>query len=105
MPNPKPDGAFRDIEVIDVDGRIAAIGQAASRSGPVHLMPIIESALGAWRAYEIAAASDNVVSLAIGLEDYTADIGAQRTLVFTVDDTPDFPHVLVDFVTQAYRAL
>ena len=43
-------------------------------------MPIIESALGAWRAYEIAAASANVVALAIGLEDYTADIGAQRTL-------------------------
>jgi citrate lyase subunit beta/citryl-CoA lyase len=42
-------------------------------------MPIIESALGAWRAFEIAAASPNVVSLAIGLEDYTADIGAQRT--------------------------
>jgi len=46
---------------------------------PVHLMPIIESALGAWKAYEIAAAHPSVVSLAIGLEDYTADIGAQRT--------------------------
>jgi len=46
---------------------------------PVLLMPIIESALGAIRAYEIATASPNVCALTIGLEDYTADIGAQRT--------------------------
>ena len=49
----------------------------------VLLMPIIESALGAWRAYEIAAAHRAVVGLAVGLEDYTADIGAQRTLAGT----------------------
>ena len=42
-------------------------------------MPIIESALGVIRAYEIATASDNVVALTIGLEDYTADIGTART--------------------------
>ena len=36
-------------------------------------MPIVESALGAWRAYDIAAAHPSVVALAIGLEDYTAD--------------------------------
>jgi citrate lyase subunit beta/citryl-CoA lyase len=42
-------------------------------------MPIIESALGIINSYEIASASPNVVALAIGLEDYTADIGAERT--------------------------
>ena len=42
-------------------------------------MPIVESALGVIRAYEIASASPNVVALAIGLEDYTADIGTERT--------------------------
>lgn len=46
----------------------------------VFLMPIVESALGAIKAYEIATASPNIVALTIGLEDYTADIGAQRTL-------------------------
>jgi len=30
-------------------------------------------------AYEIARSSENLVALAIGLEDYTADIGVQRT--------------------------
>lgn len=44
----------------------------------IWIMPIIESALGVINSYEIAA-SENVVSLAIGLEDYTADIGTQRT--------------------------
>lgn len=50
--------------------------------GGVHevlFMPIIETALGVEKAYEIARASSNVVALAIGLEDYTADLGVQRT--------------------------
>jgi citrate lyase subunit beta/citryl-CoA lyase len=47
---------------------------------PIWFMPIIESALGVEKAFEIAMASPNVVSLAIGLEDYTADLGVQRTL-------------------------
>ncbi len=48
-------------------------------SYPVYLMPIIESALGVEKAFEIATASPNVVAMAIGLEDYTADLGVQRT--------------------------
>jgi citrate lyase subunit beta / citryl-CoA lyase len=42
-------------------------------------MPIIESALGVIKAYEIASASKYNCALTIGLEDYTADIGTQRT--------------------------
>lgn len=45
----------------------------------IWLMPIIESAKGVIKAYEIASAADNVAALAIGLEDYTADIGTRRT--------------------------
>jgi len=45
----------------------------------IWLMPIIESAKGVLKAYEIATAADNVAALAIGLEDYTADIGTRRT--------------------------
>jgi len=47
---------------------------------PIWLMPIIESALGVIKAYEIATASPYIVGMAIGLEDYTADLGTQRTL-------------------------
>lgn len=45
----------------------------------IFFMPIIESALGVIKSYEIASASKNICALAIGLEDYTADIGTQRT--------------------------
>jgi citrate lyase subunit beta/citryl-CoA lyase len=46
---------------------------------PIWLMPIIESAKGVIKAYEIATAAKNISSLAIGLEDYTADLGTRRT--------------------------
>lgn len=46
----------------------------------IYFMPIIESALGVMKAFEIATASQYNCALAIGLEDYTADIGTQRTV-------------------------
>lgn len=73
---PKVEGAE---QVQAVDAKIAEIAAAHGIEHPVWLMPIIESALGVVNAYPIAAASPNVVALAIGLEDYTADIGAART--------------------------
>jgi citrate lyase subunit beta/citryl-CoA lyase len=42
-------------------------------------MPILESALGIENACAIAKASDRVVALTIGLEDYTADLGVAKT--------------------------
>lgn len=45
----------------------------------IYFMPIIESALGVINSYQIASASPNICALAVGLEDYTADIGVQRT--------------------------
>lgn len=66
--------------VIAVDERIHEIMSREKIETQTHLMPIIESALGGIKAYEIASASPNIVALALGLEDYTADIGVQRTL-------------------------
>lgn len=43
-----------------------------------HLMPIIETALGVNEAKNIARASENVVALAFGAEDYTRDTGCKR---------------------------
>ena len=43
-------------------------------------MPIIESAQGVVNAPLIASASERIAALAIGLEDYTADIGTRRTV-------------------------
>lgn len=62
-----------------VNIRIQEIQQKHMQLNPVWLMPIIESALGVIHAYAIASAAANVVALAIGLEDYTADIGTRRT--------------------------
>jgi citrate lyase subunit beta/citryl-CoA lyase len=56
------------------------VPEGETRPQPVWLMPILESALGILRAYEIATAHPTVVALTIGLEDYTADLGTQRTL-------------------------
>jgi len=67
-------------QVVAARDRIDTLRATHHRAAPVWLMPIVESARGAWLAYEIADAVDTVVGLAIGLEDYTADIGAERTL-------------------------
>ena len=61
-----------------VNGKISELKNRYNVSGNVWLMPIIESALGVLKALEIAQ-SENVVALAIGLEDYTADLGTRRT--------------------------
>jgi citrate lyase subunit beta/citryl-CoA lyase len=66
-------------DVRAVDAKVQEIRKEKGVANEVFLMPIVESALGCFRAYEIASASPNVVALTIGLEDYTADIGTQRT--------------------------
>ncbi len=67
-------------QIREVDAAITAIKAEHGITQDVFLMPIIESALGAINAHAIATASPNLVALSIGLEDYTADIGAERTL-------------------------
>lgn len=66
-------------DLIAIDNKIHKIKQENQLDYPVYLMPIIESAKGVINAYAIASAAENVVALAIGLEDYTADLGTQRT--------------------------
>ena len=72
---PKVEGADR---IDEVNQRITSIQKRTGNNAKIWLMPIIESAKGTLKAYEIASA-ENVVALAIGLEDYTADIGVART--------------------------
>jgi citrate lyase subunit beta/citryl-CoA lyase len=63
-----------------VEMAIAGIKKKYNLKNHVFLMPIIESALGIENAFEIARGSENVVAMAIGLEDYTADLGVARTI-------------------------
>ncbi|MFA5804169.1 MAG: aldolase/citrate lyase family protein [Melioribacteraceae bacterium] len=67
------------ITVKDVEEEINIIKAMNNISAEIYLMPIIESALGVVKSYEIASASDKVCALAVGLEDYTADLGVERT--------------------------
>lgn len=66
-------------EIQILEKRIQELKKQHNISAPVYFMPIIESAMGVEKAFEIATASENVVSLAIGLEDFTADLGTMRT--------------------------
>ena len=63
-------GIGREIELLRRKHRLAY---------EIFLIPLIESALGVVKAFEIAAASEKICALAIGLEDYTADLGVPRT--------------------------
>jgi citrate lyase subunit beta/citryl-CoA lyase len=65
-------------QIEQVNAKIKEISDSSGITHPVWLMPIIESALGVLKALEIAQ-SENVVAMAIGLEDYTADLGTKRT--------------------------
>jgi len=66
-------------QIEQVDAEVKRLKKSYKIKNDIYLMPIIESALGVINAFKIASASENNCALAIGLEDYTADIGAQRT--------------------------
>ena len=66
-------------QIILLNSKIEEIKKKHSLEGNIWLMPIIESAKGVMNAYQIATSANNIVALAIGLEDYTADLGTRRT--------------------------
>jgi citrate lyase subunit beta/citryl-CoA lyase len=66
-------------QVMAATQRIAEVKAEYGITRPIWLMPILESALGIENAFEIAQASDKIVALTIGLEDYTADLGVVKT--------------------------
>ncbi len=66
-------------QLVAVDQKIKKLQLEHGLKNPVWLMPIIESAKGVMQAFQIAKATATVSSMAIGLEDYTADLGVRRT--------------------------
>ena len=74
VPKCESAGDIRAVEKMIVD-----LEKKHSLSYEVLIMPLIETAKGILNAYEIGAASDRVVALCFGAEDFTADIGAERT--------------------------
>ncbi len=66
-------------QILDANQKIAEIKANFGITRRTWLMPILESALGIEKAYEIASASEDIAALTIGLEDYTADLGVVKT--------------------------
>ncbi|MBN1551056.1 HpcH/HpaI aldolase/citrate lyase family protein, partial [bacterium] len=66
-------------QIQQIDAHVSESLKKHSLKRDVYFMPILESALGIINAYQIAKVSDRIIGLAIGLEDYTADMGTQRT--------------------------
>src|SRR5215475_4428027 len=66
-------------QVTQVDNMIAELKVRHQIDRPVWIMPILESGQGIENAAAIASASENIVALTIGLEDYTADLGVVKT--------------------------
>ncbi|MBR4907049.1 MAG: CoA ester lyase [Clostridia bacterium] len=63
-----------------LDAYIAKVEQKADIPvGTVKLIPLIETALGVERAFEIASACPRVTALFLGGEDLTADLRCKRT--------------------------
>jgi citrate lyase subunit beta/citryl-CoA lyase len=92
--NPGPAGLdeIRMLAPLGVDGFLltkvedaetvqVAAGLLDQLDAQATLSPIIESARGVFAAQAIASASPRVSGITLGLEDYTADIGVQRTAV------------------------
>ncbi|MDH3269134.1 MAG: CoA ester lyase, partial [Ignavibacteria bacterium] len=66
-------------QIIEIEKEVEKLKKLHKVRNNIFFMPIIESAKGVINSYEIASASKYNCALAIGLEDYTADIGTQRT--------------------------
>ena len=63
-----------------VEEEVLRIKKEQKITNDIYFMPIIESALGVIKAYEIGLASNYNCALAIGLEDYAADMAHKELM-------------------------
>mgnify|MGYP001367629647 FL=1 len=66
-------------EVIEVEREIERVEKEIGCLGRTQIMAAIESTLGVVNAYAIATASPRMMGIALGAEDYCANLKAQRT--------------------------
>ncbi len=66
-------------EVREVEAEIERVEKELGCVGRTQIMAAIESALGIVNAYEIAVASKRMMGIALGAEDYCANLKTQRT--------------------------
>lgn len=69
-------------ELEEIDRRLTKIeNEEGFEAKSIKLIPIVESAYGVENVYTIIKASDRVVGVLLGGEDYTSDMGIKRTKV------------------------
>lgn len=66
-------------EVVEVEREIEKVEKEIGCLGRTKIMAAIESALGVVNAYAIATASPRMMGIALGAEDYCANLKTQRT--------------------------
>lgn len=66
-------------EVVEVEREIEKVEKERGCLGRTQIMAAIESALGIVNAYAIATASKRMMGIALGAEDYSANLKTQRT--------------------------
>ena len=66
-------------EVKELEAEILKVETEIGRVGETQIMAAIESALGVVNAYDIATASKRMMGIALGAEDYSANLKTQRT--------------------------
>ena len=66
-------------EVREVEAEIERVEKEIGALGRTKIMAAIESALGVVNAYDIATASPRMMGIALGAEDYSANLKTQRT--------------------------
>lgn len=66
-------------EVVEVEREIERVERELGCVGRTKIMAAIESTLGIVKAYAIATASPRMMGIALGAEDYCANLKAQRT--------------------------
>lgn len=66
-------------EVRELEAEILRVEEEIGAVGRTRIMAAIESAIGVVNAYAIATASTRMMGIALGAEDYTANLKTQRT--------------------------
>jgi citrate lyase beta subunit len=74
LPKTESPQDLRDLDVLLRESEMAA----GVRPGDIRTIALIESARAVLRCEEIARATDRILGLSVGGEDYTRDIGAKR---------------------------
>ena len=75
LPKVESDEQLREANMLLAQAEL----RAGLRLGTVRLVPILESVKGVFRAEDLARAAPRVQAVAFGAEDFTLDLGVERT--------------------------